>query len=95
MHVVRHQAPAPHLDPGRAAMLGEQVAIQRIIVVAEKSSRPAVAALGDMMRMTGDDDAGKTGHTPWCLRRRAMSIECTVTVILDRLAHGRFSSDGL
>ena len=32
VHVVRHQAPGPHLDLGGAAMLGEQVAIERIVV---------------------------------------------------------------
>ena len=48
---IRHQR--PHLDAGRAAMLGEQVAIKRIIVVAEEDPRAAIAALGHVMRMTG------------------------------------------
>jgi uncharacterized protein with ACT and thioredoxin-like domain len=62
MNVVRHQAPGPHLDTGRTAMGGEQVAIERIVIVAEEGLRAAVATLGDMMRMTGDDDTGETGH---------------------------------
>ena len=62
VHVVRHQAPGPHLDLGGTAILGEQVAIKRIVGVAEEGARAAVAALGDMVRMTGDDDTGEAGH---------------------------------
>src|SRR5258705_381182 len=61
VHVVRHQAPGPNLDPGAAAILGEQVAIKRIIIIAEEGPRAAIATLRDMMRMTGDDDTGETG----------------------------------
>ena len=64
VHMVRHQAPGPHLDPGRAAMLGEQIAIKRIVGIAEEGARTAIAALGDMVRMTGDDDTGETSHAP-------------------------------
>jgi hypothetical protein len=63
MHVVRRQAPGPHLDPGAAAIFREQVAIKRIVSVAEKGARAAIATLGDMMRMTGDDDHGR--DEPW------------------------------
>ena len=63
VHVVRHQAPGPHLDIRGAAILGEQVAIKRIIIVAEEGPRAAVATLGDVVRMTGDDDTGEAGHT--------------------------------
>ena len=62
MHVVRHQAPGPHRDVGGAAVLGEQVAIERIVGVGEESARTAVAALGDVVRVAGDDDTGETGH---------------------------------
>ena len=62
VHVVRHQAPGPHLDAGSAAIFGEQVAIKRIVAVAEEGPRAAVAALRDVVRVTGDDDAGETGH---------------------------------
>jgi hypothetical protein len=58
----RHQAPGPHLDPGGAAVCGEQVAIERIVGVFEEGARAAVAALGHMVRMIGDDDTGKAGH---------------------------------
>jgi hypothetical protein len=44
------------------AIFGEQVAIQCIVGIAEESPRTAVAALGDMMRVTGNDDTSETGH---------------------------------
>lgn len=81
MYVVRHQTPGPHLDAGRAAMGGEQIAIKRIVSVAEEGLRAAVAALDHVMRMIGDDDAGETGHAASCLSHRSESIECTVAVI--------------
>ena len=62
VHVVRHQAPRPHLDAGRLAVFGKQVAIERIVGLGEERPRPAVAALGDVVRMTGDDDTGETSN---------------------------------
>jgi hypothetical protein len=49
---------------GRAAMPGEQIAIKRIVGIAEEGARAAIAALGDMVRMTGDDDTGEASHAP-------------------------------
>jgi len=72
--MVRHQAPGPHLDPGRAAIFGEQVAIKRIVGIAKEGARAAVATLGDVVRMIGDDDAGETGHAARCLRKCEESI---------------------
>ena len=63
VHVVgiRHQA---HTSTSAApAILGEQVAIKRIIIIAEEGPRAAVATLGDVVRVTGDDDTGEAGHT--------------------------------
>ena len=62
MHVVRHQAPGPHLDGRRAAMWGERIAMERIVGIVEEGPRAAIAALRDMVRMTGDDDTGEAGH---------------------------------
>jgi hypothetical protein len=62
VHVVRHQAPGPHLDPGGTAILGEQVAIKRMVGVTEEGARAAIAALGDVVRVTGNDDTGEAGH---------------------------------
>src|SRR5437879_1109624 len=81
VHMVRHQAPGPHLDLGRAAIFGEQIAVKRIVVVAEEGARAAIAALGDMVRVTGNYDTGEAGHAQSCLQTPRGSIECTVTVI--------------
>ncbi len=62
MDMVRHQAPGPHFDRGLAAMGGQQVAVQRIIAVAEERPGAAIATLRDMVRMTGNDDASKAGN---------------------------------
>ena len=62
MHMVGHQTPRPHVDIGLAAVLRQEIAVERIIAVAAKGARAAVAALGDMVRNAGDDDAGEAGH---------------------------------
>ncbi len=62
MHRVRHPAPCPNLDAGGPAMLAEQVAIEGVVGVGEERARAAIAALGDVMRQAGDDDAGEAGH---------------------------------
>ena len=54
VHMVWHQTPGPHIDPGRAAIFGEQVAIERIAGVLEEGTRATVAALGSH----GADDRG-------------------------------------
>jgi hypothetical protein len=81
MRVVRHEAPGPHRDAGRAAMRAEQVAIERTIGVGEQGASTAVAALGDMARVAGNDEAGETGQAASSPISAIMSIECTVTVI--------------
>jgi hypothetical protein len=60
--MVRHQYPGPDFDPGRRGIFGEQVAVERIIPVVEEGPGTAVAALGHMVRMTGEDGAGEAGH---------------------------------
>jgi hypothetical protein len=47
-----------------AAMFGEQVAVERIVAVAEDGLRAAVTALRDMVRMTGDDDTCEAAMAP-------------------------------
>jgi len=59
MHMVGHRAPGPNFDLGRAAVLRQKIAVERIIVVAEECARAAVATLGDMVRKTGDDDRAR------------------------------------
>jgi len=62
MDVIGHQDPGPDLDAGLPRMPGEEVSIEGVVLVAEKSPRPAIAALGDVMRPSGDDDASEAGH---------------------------------
>jgi hypothetical protein len=62
VHVVGHQAPRPDRDIGRLAMRAQEIAIERIVGVAEEGARTTIAALGDVVRMTGEHDAGETGH---------------------------------
>src|SRR5882757_8058518 len=82
MHVVGHQAPGPHFDVRGPATLRQEIAIERIVLGAEKDARPSIAALRDVVRVGRNDDAGKASHAAWCDPPALMSIECTVTVIL-------------
>jgi hypothetical protein len=58
MDVVGHQAPRPDCDIGGAAVLGQEVTVERVVGVGKENAGAAVATLGDMMRVTGNDDAG-------------------------------------
>ena len=71
----------PHRDAGPVATLAEQVAIERIVAVGKEGTSTAVAALGDMVRVAGNDDAGETGRAASSPISAIMSIKCTVTVI--------------
>src|SRR4051794_36267320 len=79
--MVWHQAPGLHLDLGRTAALWEQIAIKRVISVFEERAGTTVATLRHMVRIAGDDDAGKASHVKSCPQDRHESIKCTVTVI--------------
>ncbi len=63
MDVVGHQAigPAPR-RPACGTGFGQQIAIERVVVVAEEHPLAPVAALGDVMGQTGDDETGDAGH---------------------------------
>ncbi len=56
MNMVGHQRPAPNLDPGGRAMLGQEVTVERVIAILEEDLLAAVAALGR--------DAGGRGRPP-------------------------------
>ena len=58
----RHQAIGPYLDAGLDGLLGQEVAVYLVIAVLEEDRLAPVAALGDMVRQTRDDDAGETRH---------------------------------
>jgi hypothetical protein len=66
MDMVRHQLPGPDRAPGRMARGREEIAIERVVSLAEEHPRPAVAALCHMMRQSGNDDAGETCHGASC-----------------------------
>jgi hypothetical protein len=58
-----HQAPGAHTPPPLAArQWAASLAIKRIVQVAEEGTRAAIAALRDMVRMSGNDDTGEAGH---------------------------------
>jgi hypothetical protein len=68
---------------------------QRRIVIASEAKQPKATpktldcfvatlvamTLGDVVRVTGNDDAGETGPVPSSLVWAIPSIECTVTLI--------------
>ena len=60
--MVGHQAISPHRDARLAAALSQQIAVERVVGIAEEPARAAVAALRGVVRQAGDDDAGETGH---------------------------------
>jgi hypothetical protein len=62
MHMIGHHAPGPHRDIGRAAVLRQKIAIERVVCIVEEGARTAVAALGDVVRNARDNDAGQTSH---------------------------------
>ena len=63
MHMVRHQAVSPACDAVLAAPARQEIAIEFVVVVAEEHPLAPVAALGDVMGKTGDDEAGDAGHS--------------------------------
>ncbi len=62
VHMVGHQHPGPHLHARGGSVLGHQVAIGAIVVVAEEGLGPTVATLGDVVGDAGEHRAGETGH---------------------------------
>ncbi len=60
--MVRHQHPRPDFDTSHRAILAEQIAIERIILIAEKGLRTTVAALRHMVGMTWEYRARQTCH---------------------------------
>jgi hypothetical protein len=56
----------PCLDLCGTAILGQQVAIKRIVGVTEEGTCAAVTTLDDVVRMTEDDDTGEAGHAASC-----------------------------
>ncbi len=57
-----HHTPGPDRHASRPAGLSEQVATMLAVTLLEERPLATVAALGDMVRQTGNDDAGEAGH---------------------------------
>ena len=66
VNMIGHRHPRPHRDLRGAAMLAQQVAIMAIILVLEERPLATIAALGDVVWQSGDDDTGKAGHATSC-----------------------------
>jgi hypothetical protein len=64
MHVVRHEAVGPDRDAALAAGGRQQIPIERVVAILEEHALAPIAALGDVMRQTGHDDAGYASHSP-------------------------------
>ena len=64
--MVWHLAIGPDLDAEPGAGFGQPIAIERVILVAEKDALSPIAPLRDMMRDAGKHDAGDAGHV-WTL----------------------------
>ena len=62
MDVVVHQTPRKAARPAGLGRLGDQRQTGAAVVVGEEHRLAAVAALGDMKRHLGDDDAGGWGY---------------------------------
>ena len=80
MDVVGHQAIGPDLDPEFAAGFGEPIAIERVVLVAEKDALAPIAALSDVVGNAGQDDASDAGHGGQPSRSRSFGKDGRVTV---------------
>src|SRR5204863_1007934 len=57
-----HQAPGPDSHVRVPAMLAQQIAVERVILVTEEGLLAAVAALRDVMRKAREDRTGEARH---------------------------------
>ena len=51
--MVGHQHPAPDLYASGATMMSQEIAIERIVIIAKEDLRPPVAALVTINRLAG------------------------------------------
>jgi hypothetical protein len=74
LHRVGHQHPGPHLDLRRPAGRRQQIAVELGVFVTEEVSRATVAALGHVVRLTGNHETGKAGNDRFSQRELGLSI---------------------
>jgi len=67
--MVGHEAIGPHRNPASRSLLGQDAAIDVLIARLEEDRLAPIAALGDVMRQTWDDDAGEAGHAAKLARK--------------------------
>jgi hypothetical protein len=53
VNVVGHQHPAPDLYAGGMTLMSQEIAIERIVIIAKEGLRPPVAALIAINRLAG------------------------------------------
>ncbi len=64
VNVIGHQTVAVNGHVEAVALLAEGVEVETAIIVDEEDGLLIVAAMGDVMRRAGHDDAGDAGHGP-------------------------------
>ncbi len=62
MDVVGHETIGPAGDAIGLAALGEEIAIERAVLGSDEHRLAPIAALGNMMRDAGNDDASDARH---------------------------------
>ncbi len=70
-HMVRHQHPRPDLDIRRTGMLGQEIPIKRVILIAEEGLLAAIASLRHMMRQPGKNGASEQSMSAKLKERRS------------------------
>ena len=56
VHVIGHQTPAQHLDIVAGRLLTEELQVELTVLSGTEDSLAIVAALGDVVRRTGNDN---------------------------------------
>lgn len=64
MHVIGHQYTGVQLAAGIAQPIGQPRQVGAVVLIAEETGVPVVAALHDVQRYFGEVDAGAAGHVP-------------------------------
>ena len=68
--MVRHQHPAPHRNAGLRAVIFQQVTIEPVVCIGEKSLLATVPALRHMMGNLRNDKSPKARHSPTLTTRK-------------------------
>ena len=71
MDVVGHQTIGPNLDVRLLCLLGQEITVNLLIAILEEDGLAPVAALGNVMRAVGHNDAGNARHAEMLCRTPA------------------------